>query len=88
MAQINNINTFYDKDVDILYISFGNPKKAICHELEDGELIRLDPFTDEIVGITIMDLEERYHKSFKKIESKMNDIVKSIIERYKHEIAI
>ena len=83
MDQINNINTLYDAEVDILYISFGKSKKAICHELENGE-----PFTDEIVGITILDMEERYHKSFKKLESKIQEIVESIIERYKLETAI
>jgi len=50
----------YDEDVDVLYVSFGEPKAAISVEVNDGELIRIDPYTDDIVGVTIMDFKQRY----------------------------
>ena len=52
--------TDYDEDADILYISFDKPKIAITIEGNDGELIRIDPYTKEIVGVTIIDFKQRY----------------------------
>ena len=44
----------YDRDVDVLYASIGNPRPAICTEPRDGVLIRHDVDTDEVVGFTII----------------------------------
>ena len=52
--------TDYDEDADMLYISFDKPKIAITIEGNDGELIRIDPYTKEIVGVTIIDFKQRY----------------------------
>ena len=53
-----NIN--YDSGADVLYVSFGKPKAAICVEVNDGDLVRVDVYTDKIVGITILDFKKRY----------------------------
>ena len=50
----------YDEDADILYISLGRPQPAISVEVNDGNLMRVDPFTDELVGITVLDFKERH----------------------------
>ncbi len=50
----------YDDSADVLYISFGYPRPGIATEVNDGTLIRVDPFTDEIVGMTFLDFKERY----------------------------
>ena len=52
----------YDKKADVLYISFGKPKAAVCIEKEVGVLLRLDPITDEIVGITILNVKEKLRR--------------------------
>ena len=44
----------YDQEADVLYISFGPPQPAICIEPEEGLVLRLDPETDQLVGITIV----------------------------------
>ena len=49
----------YDDSADVLYISFGNPRPGIAVEVNDGDLVRVDPYTDEIVGITLLDFKER-----------------------------
>jgi uncharacterized protein YuzE len=51
----------YDKESDILYISCGKPRPGIAFEVSAGDLVRIDPYTDEIVGITILDFRERYN---------------------------
>ncbi len=50
----------YDKRADVLYISIGKPKKAISREIQDGILIRFDPKTKKIVGLTIIDFAARF----------------------------
>jgi len=52
--------TDYDEDADMLYISFDKPKIAVTIDGNDGELIRIDPYTKEIVGVTIIDFKQRY----------------------------
>jgi uncharacterized protein YuzE len=74
----------YDKRADVLYISYGNPRPGIALEVNDGTLVRIDPYTDDIVGITIINFRERYmfsasdniEKSAKKIIPKILDELK------------
>ncbi len=48
----------YDKEADVLYISFKRPQKATDSEmLEDGILLRYKGKT--LVGITILDASKR-----------------------------
>lgn len=44
----------YDGEADVLYISFGAPRPAICIEPEEGLVLRLDPETDQLIGVTII----------------------------------
>lgn len=48
----------YDKDADVFYISFGEPKEAICDEVAEGILLRRHIKTGKIVGITIIDYKD------------------------------
>lgn len=55
---VKNIWVDYDKEADVLYLSFRKPqrsKKTI--EIDDDVLIRTDG--DEIVGMTILDASTR-----------------------------
>jgi uncharacterized protein YuzE len=48
----------YDKEADVLYISFRRPQRATDTEMiDDGILIRYNG--DEIVGITILEASKR-----------------------------
>ncbi|MDT7907295.1 MAG: DUF2283 domain-containing protein [Candidatus Calescibacterium sp.] len=48
----------YDKEADVLYISFRRPQRATDTEMiDDGILIRYKG--DEIVGITILEASKR-----------------------------
>jgi len=53
----------YDNKSDVLYISCGKPRPGIAVEVKAGDLVRIDPYTDEVVGITIMNFRERYMPS-------------------------
>ena len=51
----------YDKEVDVLYISLGTPRKGMQYlELNNNQILRVDPKTKEIVGITIMDFSKQF----------------------------
>jgi uncharacterized protein YuzE len=48
----------YDKEADVLYISFQRPQKATDSEmLEDGVILRYRG--DKMVGLTILDASKR-----------------------------
>lgn len=59
---MNQLQYNYDNFSDVLYVSFGKPKKAISVETDDGFLMRYDPFTDKLVGVTIIDFRQRFFK--------------------------
>ena len=53
----------YDRTADVLYISIGEPRPGIATEYNDGDFIRVDPATNEVVGITLLDFCERFIQS-------------------------
>lgn len=52
----------YDKEGDVLEVSFGKPRKAVSEELENDVVIRKDPKTKETIGFTILNFEKRSEK--------------------------
>jgi uncharacterized protein YuzE len=50
----------YDKESDVLYLSIGDPRPAISREIGDDVLLRVDPDTEEVVGLTILNLSSRF----------------------------
>ena len=50
----DKINWDYDADADVLYISFGNPQNAEGVDIGEGTIIRIEPDSKEIIGITIL----------------------------------
>ena len=61
----NKINWDYDADADVLYISFGNPKNAEGVDIGEGTIIRIEPDSQEIIGITILNPLHRTLTSLK-----------------------
>ena len=57
----------YDAEADVLYIAFGPPREGIGMEVESGIIVRLDPDTEQVVGVTIEAFRERFGGS--RIES-------------------
>jgi uncharacterized protein YuzE len=49
----------YDSEADVLYISFGEPQPAEGLDIGDGTILRVNPETDEVVGLTILDFSKR-----------------------------
>ena len=57
---MNNLQYFFDREADILYVSKGDPRADVeSEEVGDGIIARLDPVTREIVGFTILNFLKR-----------------------------
>ena len=50
----------YDRDADVMYFYFDRPRKAKTIELDDDFLLRLDPATEEVVGITVISFSRHF----------------------------
>lgn len=62
----------YDKN-DVLYSFINKPRKAICRELGNGILMRIDG-NEKIVGFTIIDYERRKRDGLLKTVPYFEDI--------------
>jgi uncharacterized protein YuzE len=49
----------YDREADVLYLSIGEPRRAVSRELGDDVLLRVDPDTGAVVGLTVLNLSTR-----------------------------
>jgi uncharacterized protein YuzE len=49
----------YDREADVLYLSVGDPRPAVSREIGDDVLLRVDPESGEVVGLTVLNLSTR-----------------------------
>jgi uncharacterized protein YuzE len=49
------IDCVYDHEADVLYLAIEKPIPAICEQPIEGVLVRIDPETKQVVGLTILD---------------------------------
>ena len=61
-----NLNWDYDEEADVLYISMGEPQKALGIDIGDGAIVRYVEATNEVVGPTLIGMKERLLNSLKK----------------------
>ena len=60
-----NLNWDYDKEADVLYISIGEPRKALGIDIGEGAIVRYVEETGEVVGLTLIGVKERLLNSLK-----------------------
>jgi uncharacterized protein YuzE len=60
--QIGNLEVLYDQEADVLYLSVGPPKPSSIIEDQQGLLIQRDPKTGEVVGVTVLDYQQRFRE--------------------------
>ena len=49
----------YDIENDVLYIYFEKAQEAISREVGEGIFLRLDPNTDQVVGVTVLNIRKQ-----------------------------
>jgi len=54
-----NLSWEYDEEADVLYISIGEPQRALGLDAGDGVIVRYREDVHEVVGITIIGMKER-----------------------------
>ena len=54
-----NLNWDYDEEADVLYISTGEPVKALGLDIGEGVIVRYKEETGEVVGLTIIGMKQR-----------------------------
>jgi len=81
---MENIKFHYDREADVMYFSLGMPKKAKTLEITDDFILRLNPETQEVVGLTIVDFS-KYFSLFKKLPEEgyitPDEVLKSGIDK-------
>ena len=60
--RVGPLDISYDGEVDVLYISMGHPRATHAEEERDGLLIEKDATTGEIVGVTVLDYEQKFRR--------------------------
>ncbi len=58
LPQGKTVNSYYDEEADVLYVSFGEPKPSETLDTGEDLLIRFDPVTGEITGFTVLNFSE------------------------------
>lgn len=56
----NSLSWDYDEEADVLYISVGEPEKALGLDVGEGIIMRYVENTSELVGLTIIGIKERF----------------------------
>lgn len=66
----NQIVMSYDREADVVYISFGKPMKSVSEEIDPYVVVRRNPETKEILGITITNFT-KYFEAKKQLSIKV-----------------
>jgi len=65
MEKKENLNWDYDEEADVLYISIGEPSKALGIDIGEGVIIRYAEDKEEVVGLTIIGVKEKLLNNIK-----------------------
>lgn len=71
----------YDKDADVLYVNFGNNRPSKGEMLNNYDVVRLDPLTNELVGVTIVFFNKRYHIKPNQIS---DDLIQNLLSPFRN----
>lgn len=74
MGQPKVMQLAYDQEAGVLYLSIGDPCPAISREVGDDVLLRVDPETGEVVGLTVLNLSSRDNLSGVPIEIALREV--------------
>jgi uncharacterized protein YuzE len=62
-ARPNEMKIVYDSEADVLYVTRGTPEYTDYVEHSEDVILRLDPDTKRLVGITIIDFSRYFEKA-------------------------
>ncbi len=50
----------YDKEADVVYLSFGKPVKAEGEEIQNGVFARYSQNSGDLIGLTIVNFSKKF----------------------------
>ena len=56
----NEVQFHYDREADVLYLSVGKPQKAKTIEIGEDFVLRLNPKSGQVVGMTIINFSKHF----------------------------
>ncbi len=57
----NKLMMGYDREADVLYLSFGEPQKGMTYvEIDNKLIVRLFTQTGQVMDLTILDFSQRF----------------------------
>lgn len=59
LGKSKDLSWDYDEEADVLYISAGEPRKAVGVDIGEGVIARYDEEHKEVVGVTLIGLRSR-----------------------------
>ena len=62
LERATKVDWEYDRQADVLYLSFGEPRAASGVDIGDGMIVRYDEKRAEVVGLTVVGLRARLVK--------------------------
>ena len=65
LERSQHVDWDYDEEANVLYLSFGKPRKAIGVDIGDGVVVRYDEKKKEVVGLTVLGMRARLLDSLK-----------------------
>lgn len=65
LERSQHVDWDYDEEADVLYLSFGKPRKAIGVDIGEGVVVRYDEKKKEVVGLTVLGMRAKLLDSLK-----------------------
>ncbi|MEW6732911.1 MAG: DUF2283 domain-containing protein [Acidobacteriota bacterium] len=83
-----NVNWSYNEEADVLYLSIGMPRTAICIDIDEGLVVHYNEADKKVVGLTLIGLRTKALKiTGKTTASAQEDNILSDIEHIAEEDA-
>lgn len=64
-TKAEKVNWDYDQEADVLYITVGEPVKALGLDIGGGVILRYSEERGEVVGLTIIGVRKRSHRALR-----------------------
>jgi uncharacterized protein YuzE len=70
--EITELIISYDREAAVAYLSFGKPRPSVSEEVDDYVLVRRDPKTNKVTGVTIVNFS-RYFDGNNEMKVKISE---------------
>lgn len=78
LANVERVEWEYDEEADVLYLSFGGPRKALGIDVGEGIVVRFDPKKKEVVGLTLTGVRARVVESLSSSSARSSKRAKQV----------